>query len=114
MSIEAFSHYEDRIAKTAIYPGPNTFQGLQYCTLGLCGEAGEVADKVKKIARDHDGFLNGSARVALLKECSDVLWYLAGVTRELDSSLGEIAQMNADKVTDRMTRGVITGNGDDR
>jgi NTP pyrophosphatase (non-canonical NTP hydrolase) len=80
-----------------------------YPTLGLCGEAGEVAEKVKKQVRD--GVFN---RHEVAKELGDVLWYLANISNDIGYSLKEIANMNVDKLRSRKERDVIKGSGDNR
>ena len=78
-------------------------------TLGLVGEAGEVAEKVKKQVRD--GVFN---RHEVAKELGDVLWYLANISNDIGYSLKEIANMNVDKLRSRKERDVIKGSGDNR
>lgn len=104
--------YQRRSRVTAVYPGAG--DNLLYPTLGLCGEAGEVAEKVKKMVRDDDGVLTADRREALAQELGDVLWYVAQVATESGLDLGEIAQANLDKLLSRRDRGVLTGSGDDR
>jgi NTP pyrophosphatase (non-canonical NTP hydrolase) len=82
---------------------------VMYPTLGLCGEAGEVAEKVKKQVRD--GVFN---RHEVAKELGDVLWYLANISNDIGYSLKEIANMNVDKLRSRKERDVIKGSGDNR
>jgi NTP pyrophosphatase (non-canonical NTP hydrolase) len=82
--------------------------------LGLVGEAGEVADKLKKVIRDHGGVLTDPVRDAVAKELGDVLWYLSVLAYELDYDLNTIAQDNLDKLASRQERGVISGSGDNR
>ena len=82
--------------------------------LGLVGESGEFADKVKKIMRDKRCEFNDEERIALLKELGDVLWYVAEVSLYLDMPLGELAQMNLDKLASRKKRGTLVGAGDNR
>jgi NTP pyrophosphatase (non-canonical NTP hydrolase) len=82
--------------------------------LGLVGEAGEVADKLKKVIRDHGGVLTDPVRDAVAKELGDVLWYLSVLAYELDYDLNTIAQGNLDKLASRQERGVISGSGDNR
>jgi len=82
--------------------------------LGLVGEAGEVADKYKKIIRDHDGQISPQQRDDLIKELGDVLWYVATLARYLDVSLDEVARRNVTKLSDRQQRHLIQGEGDNR
>ena len=106
------NHYQTTALETAIYP--NQGQNFTYPVLGLLGEAGEVADKLKKVIRDDDGVLTVSVRDAVAKELGDVLWYLAVLSYELDYDLNTIAQNNLDKLASRKARGVISGSGDNR
>jgi NTP pyrophosphatase (non-canonical NTP hydrolase) len=78
------------------------------------GEAGEVADKLKKVIRDNDGVLTGPVRDAVAKELGDVLWYLAVLANELDYDLNTIAEDNLLKLLSRQERGVLSGSGDNR
>ena len=86
---------------------------IPYCALGLTGEAGEVAEKIKKVLRG-DKELTDDLKKELVKELGDVLWYVAAMAEELDSSLEEVAQVNINKLSDRAARGVIQGDGDNR
>ena len=81
---------------------------------GLVGEAGEVAEKFKKILRDKDGIATDEDRKELMKELGDVLWYINSVGIYLGFSLEEIAQANLDKVLSRQKRGLTKGSGDNR
>lgn len=82
--------------------------------LGLTGEAGETADKIKKILRDKDGVVTNEDRYAIAKELGDVLWYLASIARYLDLDLSDVAKGNISKLEDRYQRNKIHGAGDDR
>jgi NTP pyrophosphatase (non-canonical NTP hydrolase) len=104
--------YQTGALRTAIYP--NQGQNFIYPTLGLVGEAGEVAEKAKKIIRDGDGTLTEETRNKMALELSDVCWYLAVLAHELGYTLEEIMQMNLDKLASRQQRGVLSGNGDNR
>jgi NTP pyrophosphatase (non-canonical NTP hydrolase) len=108
------NQYQQDSAKTAVYPGRGTDAGLQYVALGLCGEAGEVAEKVKKIMRDDGGVMSEEKRQAIAKELSDVAWYLAELSTQIGFDLGEIAVINVRKLHDRQGRGVLKGSGDNR
>ena len=107
-----FQTYQERCRATARYPGVGA--NPIYPTLGLCSEAGEVADKVKKVLRDRGGQFDGSVREDLLLELGDVLWYAAQLATELELSLETIAQANLAKLASRADRNVIGGSGDRR
>ena len=85
-----------------------------YPTFGITGEAGEMADKVKKIFRDHDGKLSPEMRHDLILELGDILWYMAKMARALGVTLDEVARRNINKINSRKKRGVIKGSGDHR
>lgn len=106
------NEYQTAALQTAIYPGMSN--NFIYPTLGLVGEAGEVAEKAKKIIRDGDGTLTPETREKMVKELSDVCWYVAVLAYELDHTLEEVMQINLDKLASRAKRGVIKGDGDDR
>jgi NTP pyrophosphatase (non-canonical NTP hydrolase) len=106
------SDYQLRSRATAVYPGVG--ENLLYPTLGLCGEAGEVAEKIKKMIRDDAGALTDERRAALSKELGDVLWYLAQIATEADLELDAIAEANIEKLSSRQRRNVLQGSGDDR
>ncbi|MEB3208337.1 MAG: nucleoside triphosphate pyrophosphohydrolase family protein [Synechococcus sp.] len=107
-----FHTYQQRSRATACYPdaGANPI----YPTLGLCGEAGEVADKVKKVLRDQGGEFSAEVIAALQLELGDVLWYVAQLATELGLELDQVAQANLDKLASRFARNVISGSGDSR
>ncbi|MGD0611512.1 MAG: nucleoside triphosphate pyrophosphohydrolase family protein [Anaerolineales bacterium] len=107
-----FDQYQTQSRRTAKYPPIG--HGVIYPTLGLTNEAGEVAGKVKKIFRDKAGVIGETEREALKGELGDVLWYLAQVCTELNLSLDEVAEHNLKKLFDRMERGKIGGDGDNR
>ena len=106
------SDYQARSRATAVYPEAG--ENLLYPTLGLCGEAGEVAEKVKKMVRDDAGVLTDERRDALAKELGDVLWYVAQVATEARLDLDAVAAANLDKLLSRQARRVLNGSGDDR
>lgn len=109
--------YQKATATTAIYPGAghrHSFSGLSYVTLGLVGEAGEIANKVKKIARDNDGVIGEAVRAKIADELGDCLWYAAQLATQLDVELSAVAEGNLAKLTYRASRGVLQGSGDGR
>ncbi len=106
-----FNDYQQAAASTAIYPEA---MAVVYPTLGLAGETGEVAEKVKKTFRDHGGNFDDERRAAVAAELGDVLWYLAMTARDLGYTLDEVAQMNVDKLASRQQRHRLHGNGDNR
>ncbi|MFN8386914.1 MAG: nucleoside triphosphate pyrophosphohydrolase family protein [Anaerolineales bacterium] len=107
-----FTDYQNKARATAKYPVIG--HGVIYPTLGLVNEAGEVAGKIKKVFRDKDGEISTETREALKAELGDVLWYISQVATELDLSLDEIAEANIAKLLDRLERGKIKGDGDNR
>ena len=102
--------YQTAAKRTAIYPPE---QGLIYTVLGLCGESGEVAEKVKKMIRDGND-KSGNFEDDLGAELGDVLWYLANLASELGFTLEDIARNNLHKRQYRQARGVLGGSGDNR
>lgn len=132
-----FSEYQEKAATTAIYLDKLKTQiaikaldadynqqihseaemkiwqilGLSYASLGLAGEAGELANKIKKFIRD--GY--DESKIESLKgELGDVLWYVAALAKELNLNLDEVAEENIKKLFSRKERGVLQGSGDNR
>lgn len=112
MNITSLDDYQKQSRKT--WSLIRTEHAIAYPTLGLANEAGEVAGKVKKIFRDHDGEITPGDREALKHELGDVLWYLAQICTELDLTLSEVASANLEKLYSRLERGQIRGDGDSR
>lgn len=107
-----FKEYQKISRRTAIYP--NAGENFIYPVLGLCGEAGEVAEKIKKILRDDGGVVSEEKKEELKKELGDVLWYISQLATELGVSLEDIAQANLKKLLSRKKRGALKGSGDNR
>ncbi len=103
------NEYQKQASKTAIYQNK-----LIYPTLGLVGEAGEIANKVKKILRDSSGEMQEDVRQNLISELGDVLWYVAALATDLKTELSEVANKNIEKLNSRKNRGTIGGSGDNR
>ena len=111
-----FDEYQKRAAKydlaeaTADLKAPGFIEKV----LGLVGEAGETADKIKKILRDKDGVVSEEDRELIIKELGDTLWYIAAISRYLEVSLSEVANGNITKLEDRYQRNKLHGEGDKR
>ena len=97
-----FEEYQAEASQTALYP--RRLSNLEYPTLGLTGEAGEVANVVKKIQRDHGGVINDDIREKLKDELGDVLWYISACADELGITLDQIAAYNVEKLAKRHNR----------
>jgi len=107
-----FKEYQKLSKKTAIYP--NIGNNFIYPTLGLAGEAGEVAEKIKKVLRDREGILDKKVKEDIKKELGDVLWYVSQLATELGFSLDSVASFNIEKLSSRRKRDKIHGSGDNR
>lgn len=107
-----FAEYQKEALKTAVYP--NRRNNIIYPVLGLNGEAGEIAEKVKKVLRDKNGIIDDETRAAIKKELGDVLWYAAALCDELGLDMDDVAVSNIRKLKDRQVRDVLHGSGDDR
>jgi len=107
-----FKEYQDRAIQTAIYPKKGN--NLSYPTLGLCGESGEVAEKVKKLLRDKNGKLDQNTKKEIVKELGDVLWYLSAICSELKINLEDVAKINIAKLNKRKNKNKLKGEGDNR
>lgn len=109
-----FSDYVAQAKKTAIYPNHTEAAAVSYVTLGLVGEAGEIANKVKKVLRDDNGTITDAKREELQAELGDVLWYVAMLAHELRINLDSVAARNLHKLNRRKEEGVLGGSGDAR
>ena len=109
--VMTINEYQEGARRTAIYPSS---RAIIYPTLGLTGEAGEVADKVKKVIRDNNDEFTPERRHQIALELGDVMWYAASLAHDLGYTLDEICQMNLDKLASRMQRDRIHGEGDER
>ncbi len=111
--ITELNEYQKRALETWLHTN-DTGYNIIYPTLGLCGESGEVAEKIKKLLRDHGGFLDSEMKYSIALELGDVFWYLSTLAYELGFSLQEIAEMNYEKLQSRKKRNKIHGDGDNR
>lgn len=107
-----FSTYQKKALTFASYP--NQGNNPSFIALGLAGETGEVADKIKKLYRDRNGTVDDVFREEIKKELGDVLWYLAMMCTELGLDFGDVAHHNLTKIASRQQRGVLRGDGDTR
>lgn len=95
-----FDEYQQAIEKFAVYPREQELTAISYLTLGLNGEAGEVAEQVKKAIRN-DGQITEERRAKILDEIGDVLWYVSRIATEFGASLSEVAEQNVAKLNER-------------
>ena len=116
MSYEyTMNQYQADCSETMIYKWK-----VIYPALGLANEAGEVLGKIKKMIRDQEVFFDGRHRVTdaqraeIAAELGDVLWYIAALSKDLNISLNDVANMNIEKLQSRKIRGVLGGSGDNR
>lgn len=105
--MEKFDEYNEFVKSMKVYPEKHA---IYYPALGLAGESGEVAEKVKKYLRgdkelDKDG---------ILSELGDPLWYIVSLADDLGYSLQDVIDRNVEKLTSRKDRGVLKGSGDNR
>lgn len=111
-----FDNYQDDAGITAIYPGSgkHTAEAISYVILGFSGEAGETANKWKKVLRDKGGVPDLSDVLAIANEIGGTLWYAARICEELGILLSTVAAENIRKLQSRQERGTLGGSGDNR
>ena len=109
--MNTFDEYQEAAVKTAVYPER---ERVTYPALGLAGEAGEVANQVKKILRDDDYDITNERREAIRKEIGGVMWYVAALCTDLNLNLGDVCRENIEILASRQERGTIKGGGDNR
>jgi len=111
-----FSTYQSESRKNTVYP--DIGNNFIFPTLGLVGEAGEIAEKVKKLIRDKNtntpDMVRADDKTEIAKELGDVLWYLSQLATEFGIELDTIAALNLDKIQSRRERDQVKGNGDNR
>lgn len=106
-----FNEYSKKAIETAIYPLDSE---IIYPTLGLNGEAGEVAEKIKKVIRDKQGNFSNDDRIEIAKELGDCLWYINAIAKDIGVPLDQIARLNIEKLQSRKKRKQLKGEGDNR
>lgn len=104
-----FQEYNERLAVIRAQYGLDRDKEIVVSVMGLAGETGEVCELIKKDIRD-----GNIDKIALKKELGDILAYLTNVANMYDFSLEDVAVANIDKLEDRMNRGTLRGNGNDR
>lgn len=102
--------YDDCMSTSKVYD----CLPIIYPILGLNGEAGEAAEKVKKCLRDNNGKFDEETKNAIKKELADVLWYIWAAADDMDTSLDEIMSIGIKKVKERQETNTVHGNGDNR
>lgn len=107
-----FKEYQELTNETAIYPDKGS--NFLYPVLGMMGEAGEVAEKIKKIWRDKNNIISEEDRIEIKKEIGDVLWYLSQLSTELNVDFEDVASTNVLKIKSRLERNKLNGAGDNR
>jgi NTP pyrophosphatase (non-canonical NTP hydrolase) len=105
------NEYQELALSTAIYPIDSE---IVYPALGLCGEAGEVAEKIKKVIRDGGSFTDPKNVIEITKELGDVLWYLSAIAHDLGIDLNTVGRVNIEKLQRRKKAKTLNGNGDNR
>ncbi len=111
MKVTNFEDYSEVALSTSLNLAKSD---ITYPVLGICGESGEVAEKIKKIIRDKGGVVSEQDKLEIGKELGDVLWYINRLAWGLGFSLREVAQLNIDKLLSRRERNVLSGSGDNR
>ena len=90
-----------KLAMTTLNPALEKKDVLINGVMGLCGEAGEAIDIVKKwLAQGHD-----LDRAKLAKELGDIAWYLAETATALDLQLEDVFAANIEKLKKRYPEG---------
>lgn len=111
-----FNEYQNKAIKFDVAQPGRSLNGNGFIekVLGLVGEAGETADKFKKIIRDEGGQISDENRLKIAKELGDVLWYISAISYYLNMPFDEIARTNIKKLENRAKRGKLHGAGDER
>lgn len=111
-----FDEYQKKAAKYDLFEATGSLKDVEFLekVLGLVGEAGETADKIKKILRDKGGVTSDEDKEAISKELGDTLWYIASVARYMELPLSEVAKQNIQKLESRYQRNLLHGEGDER
>jgi len=109
-----FNDYQVKSRKHAFYPNQNTPDAFRYLIYGITGEAGELAELFKHALRDEGDKINAERRRLIIKELSDILWYLANICTELKIDFNDVPEVGLKKIQDRLKRGTLSGSGNER
>ncbi|MBQ3436706.1 nucleoside triphosphate pyrophosphohydrolase family protein [Candidatus Saccharibacteria bacterium] len=111
-----FDEYQKKASKYDLAKATDNLKDVGFIekVLGLVGEAGETADKIKKLLRDKDGVVSDENKDLVVKELGDTLWYIASIARYLEVPLSEVADGNIEKLESRWQRNKLHGEGDKR
>ena len=111
-----FNEYQEKAARYDLAESTTDLKdpGFIEKVLGLAGEAGETADKIKKLIRDKDGIVSSEDCELITKELGDTLWYIASISRYLGVPLSDVASGNIEKLESRLQRDKLHGDGDER
>ena len=107
----SLDEYQQCALETAVYPEE---YNIVYLALEMAGEAGEVADKIKKVIRDSNADFSPVKCEEIAMEIGDVMWYCAVLADRIGYKLDTIARMNHRKLKSRQLRGKLGGSGDNR
>lgn len=107
LDVLSVAEYIEFVKGMKVYPEK---YAVIYPALGLAGEAGEIAEKVKKSLRGDKPLQNEE----VVKELGDVLWYITSMADDLGFSLQDVINKNVEKLSSRKERGVVKGDGDNR
>ena len=111
-----FDEYQKKASKSDLAKATDNLKDVGFIekVLGLVGEAGETADKIKKLLRDKDGVVSDEDKDLVVKELGDTLWYIASIARYLEVPLSEVADGNIEILESRWQRNKLHGEGDKR
>jgi NTP pyrophosphatase (non-canonical NTP hydrolase) len=112
MNFKDFDKYQQLCLKSSIHS--KTKHGYIIPALGVTGEAGEVADKIKKVLRDDNGKISTAKRNEISKEIGDMLWYTSMLCTEIGLKLSDVIKLNLEKIAYRSKENKIHGSGDNR
>jgi len=110
--MNTLQEYEEFMQTSKFYPQDKL--PITYPALGLNGEAGEVAEKVKKCWRDNNGVFDDNVKQAIMKELADTLWYIWACADDMGYTLEDVLKIGIEKVKNRKETNTVHGSGDDR